>query len=96
MCLYGPRDVARGWQEALSEHLVANGFIRGRGFPSFFFHPGRQIKTLVRGDDYVSSVKRHDLDWLQCVLEAVTTRATDDDGETLPGGSKVHTVLAEE
>ena len=54
LCLYGTRDAAKGWQETLSAHLIANGFVRGRGFPSLFHHPTRDIMTLVHGDDYFS------------------------------------------
>ena len=69
LCLYGTRDAAKGWQEVLSEHLVENGFERGRGFPSVFYHRERDICTLVHGDDYFSAGKKADLDWLQMILE---------------------------
>ena len=54
LCLYGTRDAAKGWQETLSSHLESIGFVRGRGHPSVFWHPDKQIKTLVHGDGYVS------------------------------------------
>ena len=38
LCLYGTRDVAKGWQETLSAHLVSVGFTRGVGHPSVFHH----------------------------------------------------------
>ena len=47
LCLYGTRDAAKGWQETLSSHLEGIGFVRGRGHPSVFWNPERQIKTLV-------------------------------------------------
>ena len=62
LCLYGTRDAAKGWQETLSAHLVGLGFTRGAGHPSVFKHPIRGIKTLVHGDDYVSSGFSTDLD----------------------------------
>ena len=65
LCLYGTRDAAKGWQETLSEHLISVGFTRGVGHPSVFHHKGRGIKTLVHGDDYVSSGLAADLDWLE-------------------------------
>jgi hypothetical protein len=68
LCLYGTRDAAKGWQETLSAHLVGLGFVRGVGHPSVFSHPGRGIKTLVHGDDYVSSGSSADLAWLESEL----------------------------
>ena len=43
LCLYGTRGAAKGWQEALSSHLESIGFIRGKGHPSVFWHPEREI-----------------------------------------------------
>ena len=63
LCLYGTRDAAKGWQETLSAHLVSIGFTRGKGHPCVFFHPERDIKTLVHGDDYVSSGTFDSMDW---------------------------------
>ena len=65
LCLYGTRDAAKGWQETLSAHLVSIGFTRGKGHPCVFFHPERDIKTLVHGDDYVSSGTPESMDWLE-------------------------------
>jgi hypothetical protein len=68
LCLYGTRDAAKGWQETLSAHLVGLGFARGVGHPSVFSHAERGIKTLVHGDDYVSSGLSADLSWLESEL----------------------------
>ena len=70
LCLYGTRDAAKGWQDVLSEHLIECVFTRGKGFPSIFHHAERSIRTLVHGDDYLSSGSREDLDWLQSKLES--------------------------
>ena len=69
LCLYGTRDAAKGWQETLSAHLVSLGFTRGVGHPSVFHHQEKGIKTLVHGDDYVSSGLSSDLAWLKGKLE---------------------------
>ena len=69
LCLYGTRDAAASWQRVLSDHLVECGFVRGVGHPSVFHHPGRDIWTLVHGDDYCSAGSPKSLDWLQGVLE---------------------------
>ena len=65
LCLYGTRDAAKGWQETLSAQLVSIGFTRGVGHPSVFYHEKRRIKTLVHGDDYVSSGASADLTWFE-------------------------------
>ena len=65
VCLYGTRDAAKGWQQALSEHLISLGFVRGKGFPALFHHPGRKVKTLVHGDDYCSAGPKASLDWME-------------------------------
>ena len=65
VCLYGTRDAAKGWQQAFSEHLISLGFVRGKGFPALFHHPGRKVKTLVHGDDYCSAGPKASLDWME-------------------------------
>ena len=35
-----------------------------------FWHPDRDIMTLVHGDDYVSSGRQTDLDWMEIQLQA--------------------------
>ena len=65
LCLYGTRDAAKGWQETLSAHLVGIGFTRGVGHPSVFHHEKMGIKTLVHGDDYVSSGSSASMAWME-------------------------------
>ena len=65
VCLYGTRDAAKGWQQTLSKHLVSIRFRRGVGHPAVFYHPKREIKTLVYGDYYASSGESTDVEWLE-------------------------------
>ena len=65
LCLYGTGDAAKGWQEELSRQLEGIGFVRGVGHPSVFWHPTRDVSTIVHGDDYVSSGFDSDLMWLE-------------------------------
>ena len=51
--------------ETLSAHLEGIGFIMGRGHPSVFWHPGRQVMLLVHGDDYVSAGDEESMTWLE-------------------------------
>jgi hypothetical protein len=68
LCLYGTRDAALNWQQTLSDHLVDSGFKRGVGHPSVFYHPAKDIWTLVHGDDYCSAGPASSLDWLEGLL----------------------------
>ena len=49
----------------MSAHLVGIGLIRGKGHPFVFWHPEKNIKTLVHGDDYVSSRTTDSMNWLE-------------------------------
>ena len=64
LCLYGTRDAALNWQNVVAEHLQSIGFQRGVAFPCIYYHPKRQITTLVHGDDYASSGYDAELKWL--------------------------------
>ena len=71
LSLYGTRDAANNGQETLSEHFMSIGYVRGAGFPCFFYHPERNIWTMVRSDDYASAGGRSDLEWLEQQLKSV-------------------------
>ena len=89
LCLYGTRDAAREWQRTLSRHLQGIGFKVGRGHPSVFFHPGRNLRVLVHGDDYLSSGYAEDLNLLKDCLEKQyelqSQRVGVGDGRTIEG-----------
>ena len=63
--LYGTRDAAANWHKAYSEHLVSIGFKQGVANPCLFHHPGRGIRALVHGDDYVAVADDHQLAWMK-------------------------------
>jgi hypothetical protein len=67
--MYGTRSAAKNWQICYSGLMIAAGFVRGRTNDCIFFHPQRQIRTMVHGDDFVSVAKGDDLLWLKRVLE---------------------------
>ena len=66
--MYGTRDAALKWQSVLSDHLVDAGFKRGIGHPSVFYHPDKDIWTLVHGDDHCSAGSPSSLDWMEDLL----------------------------
>ena len=67
--MYGTRDVAQNWFDEYSQMLVSIGFRQGAASPCVFFHKERNIRTFVRGDDYVSTGKPNDLQWMKRKLE---------------------------
>ena len=67
--LYGTRDAAANWHKAYSQHLKDIGFEQGDSNPCLFYHPGRQIRLLVHGDDYVGVADDYQLKWLQKKIE---------------------------
>ena len=68
--MYGTRDAAQNWEREYSSFLVGLGFRRGSASPCQFYHPGRDISTVVHGDDFTSLANSVDLNWLQQQLEA--------------------------
>lgn len=67
--MYGTRDAAQNWFDEYSEHLKTIGFTQGAASPCVHYHKGRHIRTFVHGDDYVSTGKPHDLQWMKSKLE---------------------------
>ena len=53
----------------MSARLVIIGFTRGKSHPCIFWHQEKQIKTLVHGDDYVSSGTVEAMNWLEAEVE---------------------------
>ena len=51
--LYGTRDAPALWEAYAAAQLQALGFQRGRSNACVFFHPGRGLRCLVHGDDFV-------------------------------------------
>ena len=56
--LYGTRDAAANFQAEVRAFMLASGFAQSRYSPSIFWHQGWDLKTLVHGDDFLSSGSR--------------------------------------
>ena len=63
--LYGTRDAASNWEECYSQALIELGFKQGLSSPCVFFHPTRNISTVVHGDDFTSLAVESELLWLR-------------------------------
>ena len=67
--MYGTKAAAQNWQRAVQNAMASLGFRQGRSSPVLFYHDKRDIKTLVHGDDFLSSGKPEDLAWFKGELE---------------------------
>ena len=67
--LYGTRDAALNWARIYTEVLESLGFVKGRSSPCAFFHAGRQIRTVVHGDNFVSEGADPDLRWMDAAMK---------------------------
>ena len=69
MSLYGTRDAAANFQEVVRKTMCDSGFVRGKYNPATYWHPARKIKSLVHGDDFISTGRRECLKWMKEVLQ---------------------------
>ena len=67
--MYGTRDAAQNWYREYSGRLKDMGFTQGKASPCVFHHEPRGIRTYVHGDDYVSTAKSEQLQWMKTQLE---------------------------
>ena len=61
--LYGTRDAAANFQAEVRAFMLASGFAQSAYSPSIFWHEGWVLKTLVHGDDFMSSGSRAAAAW---------------------------------
>ena len=69
MSLYGTRDAAQNWQHTVETHLRKLGFKQGLASGNVFYHEGKNLSTLVHGDDYVTVGSEEGANWLKAQLE---------------------------
>ena len=63
--LYGTRRAASNWQKCYTDMLVKLGFEVGVANATTFVHKQRGIHCMVHGDDFVSTGKLSDLQWMK-------------------------------
>lgn len=69
--LYGTRDAPLNWEITIREEMMKLGFIQGKSNPCIYYHPKRQIRTVVHGDDFTSVASYEDLKWFHGELAKV-------------------------
>eukprot|EP00973_Karenia_brevis_P093559 12417904-Karenia_brevis.AAC.1 len=67
--MYGTRKAAQNWQKCVHGSLSKLGFRCGQASPCIYWHPKRDIVTMVHGDDFISAGGGDDLSWMSKSLE---------------------------
>jgi len=67
--MYGTRPAASNWHTHYSGILLKLGFKKGSSNSCIFWHPGKDIKVMVHGDDFVSVGIDSSLKWMSSELE---------------------------
>ena len=70
MSLYGTRDAAKNWQEEVARMMKVWGFTQGQYNPCLYHHKGWNLRTLVHGDDFISTGGRKAMKRFRSALEA--------------------------
>ena len=69
LSLYGTRDAAMNWAAKFTEFLNGIGFETGAASPCNFYNADRQISVTVHGDDFTSTGRERDLNWLKNCMQ---------------------------
>ena len=91
--LYGMRTAASSWEKEYTKTLVEAGFLVGRASSCTFYHPGREIRIVVHGDDFVVTGSSRELEFVRKILSEkypVKVRSIMGPG---PGDEKEATIL---
>ena len=91
--LYGMRTAASNWEKEYSNTLEVVGFRPGRATVDAFYHPERDVRIVVHGDDFVVEDKQSDLEWMRDVLAAKYILKDRDILGPDPGGQKSIVIL---
>ena len=64
-CLYGTRDAPAQWEALYCRRLGEMGFRCGSASRCCFYHPSRNVKCVVHGDDFTFSGTEENLRWVE-------------------------------
>lgn len=62
---YGTRDAAPSWETKYIQFMTDIGFMKGQSTPFILFHPERNIRVAVHGDDFTVQAYESELDWFR-------------------------------
>ena len=63
--LHGTRGAEANFQQEVNMFMEGVGFKQGKYDPCTYWHPVRDLKSLVHGDDFAASREDEDLAWLK-------------------------------
>lgn len=66
--MYGTQDASHVWQQDYTDHLKTAKFEQGKAWTSTFYHPEKDIKLLVHGDDFLVLSDKEGQDYMREVL----------------------------
>ena len=69
LSMYGTRDAAQNWARQYTQTLLDMGFRQGVASPCHFYHPGKDLRTAVHGDDFTTVGGQASLKWMRQELE---------------------------
>eukprot|EP00972_Heterocapsa_arctica_P067038 9893577-Heterocapsa_arctica.AAC.1 len=67
--MYGTRKAASKWEDFYCNVLRKLGFAKGKASPCTFYHPSRNLRCVVHGDDFTTLGADDDLDYLEKELK---------------------------
>ena len=62
--LYGTRDAPPNWELQIRKVMMALGFKQGKSNPCIYCHAGRDLRTVVHGDDLTTAGTFENIKWL--------------------------------
>ena len=62
--MYGCRDAGMNWEIEVARVMKKLGFEQGVSSPCIYYHPERDMRSLIHGDDLTSLGGLDDLEWL--------------------------------
>ncbi len=64
--MYDTRDAAQNWERQYESTFIGLGFKQGKSPPCLFYHPGRDLRVVVHGDDFTFTFMGEDsgLKWI--------------------------------
>ena len=63
--MYGTRDAAQCWEREYVNFMRKTGFTCGRSSPCVFYHPEKELRAVVHGDDFTIMGHTDELDWFR-------------------------------
>ena len=67
--LYGIRDAAQNWETHYRQQLESFGFKNGLSSPCLFYHPQKQVRLVVHGDDFTFLGGEEELEWCKKIMK---------------------------